>query len=96
MLFKNTVNTNDKKLGAVKRCATVLLTFVSEMNEQILAAIAKAWNWRFPELTPIQSGLINRTWKVTEQGQSWLLQAINTHVFPQPDWIDFNLQLPVI
>ena len=93
MCFKNTVKTNDKKLGVVKRCVIGMLTFVSEMNEQILAAIAKAWNWRFPQLTPIQSGLINRTWKVSEQGQSWLLQAINTHVFPQPDWIAFNLQL---
>ena len=70
MFFKNTVKTNDKKLGAVKRCVIGMLTFVSEMNEQILAAIAKAWNWRFPQLTPIQSGLINRTWKVTEQEQS--------------------------
>jgi len=93
MFFKNTVKTNDKKLGVVNRCAEGLLTFVSEMNEQTLAALAKAWNWRFPELSPIESGLINRTWKVTEQEQNWLLQAINTHVFPQPDWIDFNLQL---
>ena len=29
MFFKNTVKTNDKKLGVVKRCVIGMLTFVS-------------------------------------------------------------------
>ncbi|NDA61133.1 MAG: aminoglycoside phosphotransferase family protein [Chitinophagia bacterium] len=53
--------------------------------------IASAWNWNNPIIIPIESGLINHTWKVTENGNEWLLQAVNTHVFPRPDWIDENI-----
>lgn len=70
-----------------------MLTFVIHMNAATLSAISAVWNWQLPTIIPIESGLINRTWKVEEQGNQWLLQAVNTHVFTRPELIDENLQL---
>lgn len=61
------------------------------MEPRIFQTIASAWNWQNPTITPVQSGLINHTWKISENGKEWLLQEVNTHVFPRPDWIDENI-----
>ena len=61
------------------------------MESATLQIIANAWNWQHPTITPVESGLINHTWKITENDNQWLLQAVNTHVFPRPDWIDENI-----
>lgn len=63
------------------------------MQETTQQKIAAAWNWKEPVFTSVSSGLINRTWKVNEAGGQWVLQAINTKVFPEPEKIDDNLQM---
>lgn len=68
-----------------------ILTFVINMDSSTLHTLSNAWNWQNPTITPVQSGLINHTWRITENGKDWLLQAVNTHVFPRPDWIDENI-----
>lgn len=57
-----------------------------------LQELAAIYRWRNPELTPIVTGLINRTWKVKEVSGTWLLQRINTDVFTEPEKIDDNLR----
>jgi Ser/Thr protein kinase RdoA (MazF antagonist) len=37
------------------------------------------------------SGLINKTWKVSTRSKSYILQRINAHVFKKPENIDQNL-----
>jgi len=39
----------------------------------------------------LDSGLINKTWKVNANSKSYILQRINTHVFKRPEEIDENL-----
>jgi Ser/Thr protein kinase RdoA (MazF antagonist) len=39
----------------------------------------------------LNSGLINKTWKVTTRDKSYILQKINHHVFREPENIDTNL-----
>ena len=63
------------------------------MNETIFQQLSAAWNWQDAHYTPVSAGLINRTWKVTTSSQQWLLQCVNTQVFPAPEKIDANLQL---
>ncbi len=45
------------------------------------------------QIIPFGSGLINRTWKVSNEINSFILQQINTHVFLKPHDIAHNLQL---
>lgn len=43
---------------------------------------------------PIRGGLINRSWKLSHPaGGNWLLQQINTRVFPKPEAVQQNYQL---
>lgn len=43
---------------------------------------------------PVTGGLINRSWKLSHPaGGNWLLQQINTRVFPNPEAIQRNYQL---
>lgn len=63
------------------------------MNDTIFQQLAAAWNWQQAHYVPIAAGLINRTWKVITPEQNWLLQGVNTQVFPAPEKIDANLQL---
>lgn len=42
---------------------------------------------------PFGDGLINRTWKVTTNQSSYILQQVNTSVFHVPENIDHNLSL---
>lgn len=43
--------------------------------------------------SPIGSGLIHQTWKITADRQNFILQKINTGVFRQPEDVDFNINL---
>jgi Ser/Thr protein kinase RdoA (MazF antagonist) len=42
-------------------------------------------------LSPIHQGLINNTWKVNGEEQSYILQRINENVFSRPEDISFNI-----
>ena len=44
-------------------------------------------------VNPISSGWINYTYEVNSQGKKYILQKINTKVFPKPDIISNNIQL---
>lgn len=45
------------------------------------------------EIQALGSGLINATWKLTNDSGSWVLQRINTAVFTQPEAIAANIRL---
>jgi Ser/Thr protein kinase RdoA (MazF antagonist) len=45
------------------------------------------------QIVPFGSGLINHTWKINTSKTSFILQRINTNVFPYPGRIDHNLHL---
>jgi Ser/Thr protein kinase RdoA (MazF antagonist) len=60
------------------------------MNPQILAA------YDFPPetiLTPHGTGLINHTWLVSSPNGKFILQRINTAVFPKPQHIAENIEM---
>src|SRR5687767_10172179 len=42
-------------------------------------------------IQPISNGLINKTWKVPSDGKSFILQRINTNIFPEPFKIAENI-----
>jgi Phosphotransferase enzyme family len=42
---------------------------------------------------PFGSGLINHTWKVTDKGNTYILQRINHQVFKDPEAIAYNINL---
>ena len=63
------------------------------MNTNILNQISAAWGWRDAAVVSVGNGLINTTWKINETGGEWLLQRVNTMVFPKPEIIAANLQL---
>lgn len=44
-----------------------------------------------PDITPLGHGLINTTFRLDWPDSSWVLQRINTQVFPQPEKIMHNL-----
>ena len=44
-------------------------------------------------LIPFGEGLINHTWKVSENGNEYILQRVNTNVFSQPQNISSNIRL---
>lgn len=59
-----------------------------------LAPLLAAWNLCSPYQTePLQSGLINQTWKVTTAEGTFVLQRINTHVFQNPEDVHYNIRL---
>jgi Ser/Thr protein kinase RdoA (MazF antagonist) len=45
------------------------------------------------QVTPFGSGLINHTWKITKDHQSFILQRINQSVFKHPPDIAYNIDL---
>ncbi len=61
------------------------------MDKEILEAICFYYGWSEAIPEPVQSGLINSTWKLTVGDSQYLLQAINTRVFARPEQIDENL-----
>ena len=51
----------------------------------MMSSILRAYS--LPDTSPVEpltSGLINRTWKVSDGGRSYILQRINDHVFKKP------------
>ena len=44
-------------------------------------------------VNPINSGWINSTYEVEYEGKKYILQKINTHVFPQPEVISNNIDI---
>jgi len=67
------------------------------MPEAIYQEALDAYVNPFHEFTvaPLAGGLINQSYKITSQysGQSFLLQKINTNVFPKPENIQANYEL---
>lgn len=63
------------------------------MNKQTLDSIQSAYEWKDAVITPVQSGLINATWKVAAGSSVYVLQRINTKIFRHPEWIDDNLRM---
>jgi len=45
------------------------------------------------KIIPINSGLINSTWKVSTSTEDFILQKINQNVFKRPEYIDENIRL---
>jgi Ser/Thr protein kinase RdoA (MazF antagonist) len=63
------------------------------MNEQFFRKVGEAYGWNKDACyAPLGNGLINHTWKVMYNNNSYVLQALNTTVFKQPQWIDENIQ----
>ncbi|MDE3126048.1 MAG: aminoglycoside phosphotransferase family protein [Bacteroidota bacterium] len=61
---------------------------------QVIQKIQQQYNWEGNiQIKVLKSGLINHTWKVITNNGNYILQAINTHVFSQPEKIDHNLRL---
>ena len=54
--------------------------------------ILAAWGLTSFVVTPMQGGLIHRSWKVETDAGVYLLQQLNTHVFTQPDQIHENIR----
>ena len=44
-------------------------------------------------LIPFGGGLINNTWKVSENGKEYILQRVNDNVFTKPHNIASNIRL---
>jgi Ser/Thr protein kinase RdoA (MazF antagonist) len=63
------------------------------MQTALLEMLAAKYGWHNSQVTPIESGLINHTYKVVTPQGKFVLQQLNTNVFKQPLAIDFNMQL---
>jgi Ser/Thr protein kinase RdoA (MazF antagonist) len=62
-------------------------------QDDMVAAILEQFGLNDGEYTvqKLDSGLINKTWKVSTGDKSYILQRINAHVFKKPEDIDGNL-----
>ena len=71
------------------------MQFSSYSLENLLARqVCKQFsNSAINEITALGNGLINDTFLVTTSKEQFVLQRINSQVFPQPDWIMENLLL---
>ncbi len=63
------------------------------MDASLLRAIAHAFGWKDYRYTTVSSGLINTTGKIESDAAFFLLQQVNTSVFPYPQLIDDNLRI---
>lgn len=63
------------------------------MQTALLDTLAAKYGWHNYQMTPIESGLINHTYKVVAPQGKFVLQQLNTNVFKQPLVIDANMQL---
>jgi Ser/Thr protein kinase RdoA (MazF antagonist) len=63
------------------------------MQTALLDTLAAKYGWHNYQITPIESGLINHTYKVVTPQGKFVLQQLNTNVFKQPLAIDANMQL---
>lgn len=68
-----------------------MLQYVKTMLQSVLKAYGL--NPAECRLEPIGSGLINRTWRVSDAQSTYVLQHVNTHVFRDPESIAINLKL---
>ena len=57
----------------------------------MLNLILHAYGLKNPTITVIKSGLINETLRVNSDTQEYLIQQINAEVFPNPHYIDENI-----
>ena len=68
-----------------------------DISKQVFNAVAKKFciNGEILDITPMTSGNINRTFKVTVNGvngeEMYVFQRINTFVFKQPTYIMSNI-----
>jgi Ser/Thr protein kinase RdoA (MazF antagonist) len=62
------------------------------MEKKLFTIICSAYGWTNPKFSIIQTGLINKTWKVTTSEGDFILQKVNTSVFTNPVAIDENLK----
>lgn len=44
------------------------------------------------EAQKLSSGLINNTWKISGEGNDYILQQVNTNVFKSPEDISENIK----
>ena len=54
--------------------------------------ILAAWGLTSSVVTPMQGGLIHRSWKIETDAGVYLLQQLNTHVFTKPEQIHENIR----
>ncbi len=59
----------------------------------IQKTIQQLYGWQNAAFFPVTSGLINHTFKVEADEQTYILQEVNSRVFQQPWQIDVNLNL---
>jgi Ser/Thr protein kinase RdoA (MazF antagonist) len=61
----------------------------------MIASVLKefGFNKEITTVLPLQQGLINHTWKISENGQAFIIQKINSHVFKEPQNIADNIDL---
>lgn len=68
------------------------------MDPLVFEKIAVEFGW--PDITlnsintnlhPLESGLINNTWKLITHSDIYILQRVNTSIFKHPEWIDQNI-----
>ena len=63
------------------------------MNNADCIAVTELYGWTNAVINPIESGLINHTWKVHTHSGDFILQKINTGIFSNPEWIDENIRM---
>ncbi|WP_276372342.1 aminoglycoside phosphotransferase family protein [Chryseolinea sp. H1M3-3] len=60
----------------------------------MIKSILETFNIRGESMVePLTSGLINRTWKVTDGDKQFILQQINDHVFKRPTELAANIRM---
>jgi Ser/Thr protein kinase RdoA (MazF antagonist) len=63
------------------------------IKDSALDTMAAKYGWHSYQMIPIESGLINHTYKVVTPSGNFILQQVNTNVFKQPLAIDANMRL---
>jgi Ser/Thr protein kinase RdoA (MazF antagonist) len=65
-----------------------------QYNEDILKEVLEAYSLTgdLIHILPLDNGLINHTWKITGNHESYIIQKINTTVFRHPESITANIK----
>ena len=61
------------------------------MDDMLKQNLIQLYNFKNPIFTPISIGLINSTYKIIDNGATYIFQQINTHIFKNPLYIDSNI-----
>lgn len=61
------------------------------MDDMLKQNLIQLYNFKNPLFTPISVGLINSTYKIMDNGATYIFQQINTHIFKNPLYIDSNI-----